>query len=425
MKKYLALATAAMMTLSLAACGGSSSSAAPAPAPAESSAAPASSEATEAASWGDVTLTMWSAEEDQDLLRQIADGFIEENKDKGNITINIGVQSESSAKDTILVDPTAAADVFAFADDQLNELVAAGALQEVLMNADDVKARNTPASVEAATLNGTLYAYPLTADNGYFMFYDKSFFTEEDVKSLDTMMEKAAGAGKKVSMDVANGWYLYSFFGGAGLELGLAEDGVNTVCNWNEAPGADVVQSIIDICTNPGFVALTDADFTGKMKDGTIVAGVNGTWRANDAAEVWGENYAATKLPTYTLNGEQVQMSSFSGFKLIGVNPHSANVGVAMMLADYVTNEANQTLRFEQRGQGPSNTAALAACESPALSAVVEQSEFAVLQRVGGNYWTNAETLGSICVAGNPDKIDTQKLVDEAVAGITAPVAAG
>lgn len=31
------------------------------------------------------------------------------------------------------------------------------------------------------------------------MFYDKSFFTEDDVKSLDTMLEKAAAAGKKVS----------------------------------------------------------------------------------------------------------------------------------------------------------------------------------------------------------------------------------
>ena len=254
------------------------------------------------------------------------------------------------------------------------------------------------------------------------MFYDKSFFTEDDVKSLDTMMEKAAAAGKKVSMDVANGWYLYSFYAGAGLNLNLADDGVNTVCNWNEAPGADVTQAVIDICKNPGFIALKDEEFTGKLKDGTLVAGVNGTWRANDAAEVWGDNYAACKLPTYTLNGEQVQLASFSGFKLIGVNPHSSNVGAAMLLADYVTNEENEILRFQQRAQGPSNINALAAASSPALSAVVAQSEYANLQRVGGNYWASAETLGQICVNGNPDGKDTQALIDDAVAGITAPV---
>lgn len=54
---------------------------------------------------------------------------------------------------------------------------------------------------------------------------------------------------------------------------------MNTVCNWNEAPGADVTQAVIDICKNPGFLALKDEEFTGKLKDGTLVAGVNGTWR--------------------------------------------------------------------------------------------------------------------------------------------------
>ena len=437
MKKQLSLAMAGVMALSLAACGGSAASSSEAASTAEAaSTVESTAENTEAAEGDvldqaaaaafaqDVTLTMWGAEEDQDLLREISDKFIEKYGNYGGkITINLGVQSESEAKDTVLTDPTAAADVYAFADDQLNELVKAGALQEVQLNADDVKSRNTPASVDAATMDGKLYAYPLTADNGYFMFYDKSFFTEDDVKSLDTMMEKAAAAGKKVSMDVANGWYLYSFYAGAGLNLGLADDGVNTVCNWNEAPGADVTQAIIDICQNPGFIALKDEEFTGKLKDGTLVAGVNGTWRANDAAEVWGDNYAACKLPTYTLNGEQVQMASFSGFKLIGVNPHSANVGAAMLLADFVTNEENEELRFQERAQGPSNITALAAASSPALTAVVEQSEYATLQRVGGNYWASAETLGSICVNGNPDGKDTQTLVDDAVAGITAPVA--
>ena len=416
MKKAIALTLAGAMALSLAACGGSASVAA------------SESTAAESAATGaveDVTLTMWGAEEDQDLLRQISDKFIEENKDKVNLTINIGVQSESECKDTVLNDPEAAADVYAFADDQLNQLVAAGALQEIPaeMNLEDVKTRNTPASVDAATIDGKLYAYPLTADNGYFMFYDSSFYTEEDVKSLDTMLEKAAAAGKKVSMDLANGWYLYSFYAGAGLELGLNEDGVTNFCNWNEAPGADVTQAIIDIAKNPGFVSLKDESFTGELKAGNLVAGVNGTWRANDAAEVWGDNYAACKLPTYTLNGEQVQMASFSGFKLIGVNRHSKNVGWAMMLADYVTNEENETLRFEMRGQGPSNLKALENAASPALSAVVAQSEFASLQRVGNNFWTPAESLGSILAKGNAEGKDTQALVDEAVAGITAPVA--
>lgn len=89
MKKQLSLAMAGVMALSLAACGGSSaSSAATSTAEAASSAAESTAESTAAegdvldqaaaaAFAQDVTLTMWGAEEDQDLLREISDKFIE------------------------------------------------------------------------------------------------------------------------------------------------------------------------------------------------------------------------------------------------------------------------------------------------------------------------------------------------------------
>ena len=36
-----------------------------------------------------------------------------------------------------------------------------------------------------------MYAYPLTADNGYFLYYNKAYFSEEDVQSLDRILELA------------------------------------------------------------------------------------------------------------------------------------------------------------------------------------------------------------------------------------------
>ena len=406
----------------LTACGGGAASSA-----ASQSAAAAPSEASSAAeSWGDVKLTMWGAEEDQTMLREMADAFIAENADKGNITIDIGVQSESSAKDTVLADPEAAADVFAFADDQLNELVAAGALQEVLLNPDDVKSRNLAGSVNAATMNDKLYAYPMTADNGYFLYYDKSVLSEEDVQSMDTLLAKADASGKKFMMSLNDAWYIYSFYAGAGLKATLADDGINTVCNWNEAPGADVTQAILDISTQSAFKSGADADIVSGIKDGSCCAAISGTWNAGTAEETWGENYAATKLPTYTLNGEQVQMASFSGYKLVGVNPHSSNVGVAMLLADYITNEDNQAKRFNDRKLGPSNikvNESEAVQNAPAIAALAAQSDYATLQRVGANYWSSAQSLGEILASGDTQGKTTQQLMDDAVAGITAPVA--
>lgn len=37
---------------------------------------------------GDVTLTVWSGKEDEELIKSVADSFIEEHKSEANITIN-------------------------------------------------------------------------------------------------------------------------------------------------------------------------------------------------------------------------------------------------------------------------------------------------------------------------------------------------
>ncbi len=376
-----------------------------------------------------VSLLVWVGDDaDQAWISGVIDNFKAANPDT-MFDIQVGIQSESTAKDTVLTDITAAADVYTFADDQLGELVLAGALQPVALNPEDIIARNSAGSISAATVDDMLYAYPATADNGYFMFYNKAFFTAEDVMTLDSMLSVAAGAGKYVSMEMSNAWYMYSFFAGAGLQMSLLPDGVNNQCNWNatDTPitGVQVTQAMLAIAQNPGFINQGDGEFVTGIKDGSVIAGVNGVWNANAAAEAWGEDYAATKLPTYTVAGEQVQMASFAGYKLVGVNAYSANVGWAMMFADYMTNEENQISRFVMRGQGPSNLVAAASDEvqaAPAIAALAQQSAYATTQRVGGNYWSPAATFGAVIYGGNADGTDLQTLLDNMVAGITATV---
>jgi len=148
---------------------------------------------------GPVDLTVWAAEEDQQMIKDMCEAFAAQYPE---ITYNfsVGVESESTAKDTVLTDPVAAADIFSFAGDQIGELLNASALQEVILNKDKVVEAlggEDTGAVVAAMSNGKLYAYPATADNGYFMFYNKSYFTEDDVKSLDAMLAVAETAGKK------------------------------------------------------------------------------------------------------------------------------------------------------------------------------------------------------------------------------------
>ncbi len=374
-----------------------------------------------------VNLTVWGAAEDEELLRQIIDKFEEAYSGQADFAITFQPQSESSCTNALMGDLENGADVFAFADDQLNTLVAAGALDPV-ENAESVRQSNLPEAVAAASVDDTLYALPLTADNGYFLYYDKEYFTQEDIRSLDRMLDIAAEHGKKVSMEWSSGWYVYSLFGNTGLTVGLNPDGITNYCTWNSTEGkikgTDVAQAMLDIAGHPGFISTDDAGFLAGVQDGTIIAGVNGVWNAVAVEEAWGSGYGASKLPTYTCGGQEVQMASFSGYKLIGVNSYSAHKMWAARLAEWITSEENQKLRFAQRGQGPSNIVAASSEEvqsAPAIAALLEQSEFSYIQRVGGNYWDPVAAFTAEILAGNPSGKSLQDHLDTMVEGIIAP----
>ena len=149
---------------------------------------------------GSVALTVWGAAEDEELLNELFSSFQAQYAGEADIQITYQPQSESNCKDVLLGDLEKGADVFAFADDQVAALAAAGGLDPI-EDAQAIQSANLSAAVEAASVGGSLYAYPLTADNGYFLYYNKAYFSEEDVQSLDRILEVAAGAGRQVAMD--------------------------------------------------------------------------------------------------------------------------------------------------------------------------------------------------------------------------------
>ncbi|BBF44317.1 maltose/maltodextrin ABC transporter, substrate binding periplasmic protein MalE [Lachnospiraceae bacterium KM106-2] len=376
----------------------------------------------------DVSLTMWGSKDDHQLLTTMIDSFNEKYKDQVKLNVTLEAINEGECKTTIFADVSKAGDIFAFADDQLMELAAAG-LIEPIANADQIKKQNSDSSIEAASINGSLYAYPMTADNGYFMYYNKKYLKEDDVKTLDKMLSVAASKNKKVTMDWSSGWYLYSFFGNTGLELGINEDRITNFCNWNaktgDIKGTDIGNAMLTIANHAGFANKGDDGLIAGAKDGSVIAGVSGVWSANALQEIWGNDYAAVKLPTYTCAGKQVQMSSFAGYKMLGVNSYSKNSKWAAKLAEWITNQENQELRFTERGQGPSNKDAASSDkvkESPAIQALIQQSEFSMLQRVGANYWTPVSVFADSLLKKKATKANMQSLMDTMVKKITAKI---
>lgn len=390
----------------------------------------------------EIDLTLWGAEEDQDLLKELVGKFEETYPDQ-KFNIEIGVESESTAKDTILTDVEAAADVYAFASDQIYDLQKAGALADLTeydeafqavagKSIEDVKNANSESSVEAATIDGELYAFPMAGDNSYFLFYDSSVISPEEAGSWDTLLAAAEKAGKQVGMTLASGWYNAGFFYGAGFTTDLNDDGTTSM-DWNGTSadgytGVQVVQSMLDIAGNASFMAIADGDTSNQIAAGGLCAVVSGTWDAQAAQEAFGDGYAAAKLPTFTVREDQVQMGSAFGYKFVGVNAYSENIGWAAVLAEFLTNEEAQIERFEARQIGPTNKVAVesdAVKANAAISAVIEQSEFGVIQRVGGKYWDPSKTFGENIAQGKiaaDDEAGIQAALDNLVEGVTAPV---
>ena len=375
---------------------------------------------------GTINLVIWCAAEDEELVSQITSSFKKEYSSQ-DFNITYKPQSESNCTDALMADLENGADVFIFADDQLNTLVAAGALEPV-ENAEHARKANLPESVLAASVNDTLYALPLTADNGYFLYYNKKYFTEKNIKSLDSILDIAAQHGKKFSMEWSSGWYVYSFFGNTGLTVGLNDDGITNYCTWNskkgKIKGTDVAKAMLKISRHPGFISTDDAGFLKGVKNNKIIAGVNGIWNSVALEKAWGKNFGAARLPLYTCAGQQVQMASFSGYKLVGVNAYSEEKEWAAKLAEWISNEENQKLRFIMRGQGPSNINAAASEEvqsSPAIAALLEQSGFSCLQRIGGNFWKPVTAFTEDMLSGSQPGENLQEKLDKMAEGITAP----
>ncbi len=341
-----------------------------------------------------VSLRVWGPQEEQSLLSEMIDEFKAAHPNT-KWDISLGVVSEGDAATRYLEDPQAAADVFMCENGQIRQLVNAGALYEVAgIYADFVREQNVAGAVEAVTLADRLYAFPMTADNGYFLYYDKSVIS--DVSTLDGILEQADAAGKKVLIDLSNGYYLASFFLGAGCRLWFDENG-NQQLDFDSDDGIAAAEAAKALAAHPVFQTGDDSVIVGGIGS-TIAAAVSGTWNLAAIEEALGENFGAAKLPTFTLGGEQAQMASFGGYKVVCVNSLTRSPDASMALAQWLTSEDAQLERFERRSLGPSNKNAAesdAVLANAALAAYAEQSEFAVSQNgVGESFWVPAEAFG-------------------------------
>lgn len=347
-----------------------------------------------------VRLMVWSPSEDQskdsgEWLQTCCERFAELHPE-WDITFVYGVADEAGAAGTVSQDAEASADVFMFANDTLTTLTDAGALAKFGGKyADEIRATNSETLVDSLTLDDYIYGVPFTT-NTWFMYYDKSVFSEEDVKNLDTMLEKGV-----VSFPFTNSWYLPAFYFGNGCTLfgdGTQEE---LGANFGGEAGAEVTDYLIDLYNNPNFVVDADGSGMAGLRDGSINAIFTGSWDAASIKEILGDNMGVAALPTFTLNGEEKQMYAYAGSKAIGVNSNTEYPVQAVELAIYLGSAEAQQLHYELRNVIPCNTTLLAdpaIAGDPLVSAQNDTFDCtSVLQpfvAAMSNCWTPVENMG-------------------------------
>ena len=354
-----------------------------------------------------IRLMVWSPSEDQSKdsgqwLQTCCENFAALHPE-WDITFVYGVADEAGAAGAVSQDPDASADVFMYANDTLTTMTDAGALAKFGgIYAEELKATNSETLLDSITMDGDIYGVPFTT-NTWYMFYDKSVFSEEDVKNLDTMLEKGV-----VSFPFTNSWYLPAFYFGNGCtlfgdgtqeELGADFGGENAV---------EVTEYLIDLVSNPNFKIDQDGSGLAGLRDGSIQAMFTGSWEAAAIQEILGDNMGVAALPTYTLNGEEKQMYAYAGSKAIGVNTSTKYMKASIELAMYLGSAEAQQLHYELRTVIPCNTELNDVAEIASDPVVQAQNDTfdrtSVLQPFVAsmsNCWTPVENMGKGIRNGN------------------------
>ena len=356
-------------------------------------------------------LKIWVAEAVVPFTTEQVEAFKALHPEYAGMNVVIEPVGEGDAASNMITDVQAGADLFGFAQDQLARLVAAGALEEVEeSNAAAVAAENDAGSVGAVTLGGVMYAYPMTSDNGYFLYYDKSVV--KDPSTLEGILADCEAAGKSFYMEINSGWYQTAFFFGAGCTLTYDTDseGALVACNTDYASenGVKALKAMVDMAKSPAFV--NGSSISNATNVGAIV---DGTWDASAAQEAFGENYAAAKLPTVA----GFQMGGFGGFKMLGVKPQTDDDKLAACdaLAAFLTSGDVQLARYNAVQWGPSNLAAqqdASVQSNPALAALADQLQYCIAQgQYPGEYWTLATALGDDIIADKLDNATDEELL--------------
>ena len=328
-----------------------------------------------------IELTVWAGFDEMTWLNAQLDAFESANP-QWNITWNIGEYEAYESCEMLLQDPTTGADVFFFGDDWFQELVWYDVLMPLSQeDAAQIREQTSQAVYDAVTdQSGQFYGFPLSADT-ILLYYNKKIYSEEDVKSLDTMIEKAPVAYPlNLGTDVA------AFYLANGCTM-FGADGRNESAGFrfNGARGTAATLWLADFIRHENF--RNDVDSLGHwgLWQGELGASFLNYETYDFLYEMMGDDLGVAPLPAITIDGQPRQMPAHTSAYCVGLNRYTDQADAALALARFLTSAESQLLRWELN-QFPS---------SPTYPIASELINDPAVQAHGG-VRTHLQTLDSI-----------------------------
>ena len=304
----------------------------------------------------DGVIRVWVGEESAEFYQKVCYEYIAAHADFG-YKIEVKGMDTGSVAGTITNDPTAAADIYTVAHDNIGKLASTQCAKPIVdeslvaqVLADNPESFQT---VIYSTLNGKEYLYGVPyISQALFLYYNKALVTEEQAKTFEGLQEAAKAANTKAITVTGDDGFNMCFallarktsdkstsvkiFEGAESVSGGSKGKSN--CQGDDTVA--IVRWLQDFASDPnGFKWASpdgwEADLNKDNKGALAVIG--GAWHYNSAKAALGEtNLGITLIPTFKLTdraveglstvkaGDEYRGGTFADCKCFMINANSA-----------------------------------------------------------------------------------------------------
>ncbi|MBR0082047.1 MAG: hypothetical protein IJP98_04855 [Clostridia bacterium] len=272
----------------------------------------------------DGLIRVWVGEESASFYQKACDEYVASHPEFG-YKIEVKGMDTGSVAGTITNDPTAAADIYTVAHDNIGKLAATQCAKPITDQAlvDQVLADNPESfqKVIYSNLNDVKYLYGVPyISQALVLYYNKAYVTEEQAKSFEGLQEAAKAVGAKAITVTGDDGFNMSFAllasnaadhsttvkiyegadpvaGGSKGESFCQGDDTIAIYRWLQSFAAD--PNGFKWASSDGWEADFNKDNLGVM------AVIGGAWHFNSAKAAVGEtNLGIALIPTFTLTAE-------------------------------------------------------------------------------------------------------------------------